>query len=366
MPETPYAAVIELTPPQTQGRLTVTITLKPADQVGSGENAKPLRDCTLSELQQYADELEQSFWTEHQNDTLQALLDDETIHVDFKLADGAAVADLNDDFLMSQVIVHPPVVEAEVEDDVSAESGDTPAPEPVTETSDSADDEPTVSFLEEETEADVPEPIVTVIEPTTDVREEVKSAETTAEPDSDLPEVEPIGRIAGGVRSSRHVLNDAVDILLDEKPFRAMQTHAVSSMRREVAGILIGPQPEKQPNGRYIVRVADSIIAKHTRMSGASVTYTPESWRYVNDKLAELYPAGDMVIIGWYHTHPGFGIFLSGMDLFIHENFFTQPWHIAYVLDPVARRSGFFCWDKLKTRVKEFDLEWPTWSPHSW
>jgi proteasome lid subunit RPN8/RPN11 len=101
-------------------------------------------------------------------------------------------------------------------------------------------------------------------------------------------------------------------------------------------------------------------------MHGASVTYTPESWRYVNDRLAQLYPDDTAVIVGWYHTHPGFGIFLSGMDRFIHHNFFTQIWHVALVLDPLARRSGFFSWDRAKTRVDTYDFPWPQWAAESW
>jgi proteasome lid subunit RPN8/RPN11 len=71
-------------------------------------------------------------------------------------------------------------------------------------------------------------------------------------------------------------------------------------------------------------------------------------------------------MVGWYHTHPGFGIFLSGMDLFIHQNFFTQIWHVAYVLDPRARTSGFFCWDRRKTKVNRQDFPWPDWAAGSW
>jgi proteasome lid subunit RPN8/RPN11 len=158
----------------------------------------------------------------------------------------------------------------------------------------------------------------------------------------------------------------AVDILIEEPAFRAAQAHALSSLSREVAGVLIGPPPEKQPDGRYVVHIFDTIIAKHTVMKGASVTYTPESWRYMNDRLHEKYPDGTAVMVGWYHTHPGFGIFLSGMDQFIHQNFFTQIWHVAQVLDPVARTSGFFCWNRQKNNVNRMDFPWPDWAAGSW
>jgi proteasome lid subunit RPN8/RPN11 len=79
-----------------------------------------------------------------------------------------------------------------------------------------------------------------------------------------------------------------------------------------------------------------------------------------------MYPDESAVIVGWYHTHPGFGIFLSGMDQFIHQNFFIQLWHVALVLDPVARRSGFFCWDRRKSRVDPYEFPWPVWASGSW
>ena len=48
--------------------------------------------------------------------------------------------------------------------------------------------------------------------------------------------------------------------------------------------------------------------------------------------------------MGWYHTHPNFGIFLSHHDLFIHHNFFAQPLQVAYVVDPINQTRGFFQW----------------------
>jgi hypothetical protein len=49
-------------------------------------------------------------------------------------------------------------------------------------------------------------------------------------------------------------------------------------------------------------------------------------------------------ILGWYHTHPGFGIFLSDMDMFIHGNFFNLPWQVALVYDPHSGEEGLFLW----------------------
>jgi proteasome lid subunit RPN8/RPN11 len=206
-----------------------------------------------------------------------------------------------------------------------------------------------------------PEPDVTVAEAEPVFKERDAVTETAPPPDSDSKI-----RILGKRRPLNHPTWTAADILMNEPAFRDAQAHALSSLNREVAGFLIGPQPEKQPDGRYLVHISDIIIAKHTKMQGASVTYTPESWRYVTDRLAEMYPDETAVIVGWYHTHPGFGIFLSGMDQFIHRNFFIQSWHVALVLDPIARRSGFFCWDRPQTKVDHYDFPWPNWAAGAW
>ena len=52
----------------------------------------------------------------------------------------------------------------------------------------------------------------------------------------------------------------------------------------------------------------------------------------------------DKKIVGWIHTHPNFGIFLSENDRFIQQNFFTDANQVAYVVDPIQNDEGFFFW----------------------
>lgn len=181
-----------------------------------------------------------------------------------------------------------------------------------------------------------------------------------------VPETSDDNRLAGRKLELETPYPSATDILFLEQAFVDAQNHSLTSLRREVAGFIIGPPPEKQPDGRYVVHVTQMIPAGHTDMQGASVTYTPESWRQIHDWLLENYPNEEQIIVGWYHTHPGFGIFLSNMDLFIHRNFFPQKWHIALVLDPVNKKSGYFCWDKTQERIMPYDMAWPYWAHSSW
>src|SRR5690606_25238601 len=71
------------------------------------------------------------------------------------------------------------------------------------------------------------------------------------------------------------------------------------------------------------------------------------TWDYVHQVLESDYPG--QKIVGWYHTHPDFGVFLSGMDLFIQDNFFNLPWQVAFVYDPVRREEGVFVWKNGKS-----------------
>ena len=50
-------------------------------------------------------------------------------------------------------------------------------------------------------------------------------------------------------------------------------------------------------------------------------------------------------MLGWFHSHPGYGVFLSGMDMFIENNFFNLPYQVAYVVDPLSGKDGFFGWE---------------------
>ena len=65
----------------------------------------------------------------------------------------------------------------------------------------------------------------------------------------------------------------------------------------------------------------------------AHVTFTQETWNGIYKSLEADHPK--LKIVGWYHTHPGFGVEFSEMDLFIQRNFFAGPSHLALVTDPL-------------------------------
>ena len=131
-------------------------------------------------------------------------------------------------------------------------------------------------------------------------------------------------------------------VVVKRSALNAVFCHGVSRLDAEVCGVLVGDL-WRDEIGPYLY-VEAAISGRHASSTVGSVTFTAETWTHVQEQLDRLYPA--MKIVGWYHTHPGFGVFLSDMDVFIHGNFFDLPWQVALVRDPVSEEWGTFLWKK--------------------
>jgi proteasome lid subunit RPN8/RPN11 len=108
--------------------------------------------------------------------------------------------------------------------------------------------------------------------------------------------------------------------------------HAKSSLEAEVCGVLVGEICEDD-EGRFVH--VEAIIRGAAAAEGSThVTFTQATWNGIHETLERDYPKLRMV--GWYHTHPGFGVEFSEMDLFIQRNFFSGPTQIALVTDPLS------------------------------
>jgi proteasome lid subunit RPN8/RPN11 len=90
------------------------------------------------------------------------------------------------------------------------------------------------------------------------------------------------------------------------------------------------------------IEVTASIEGENADQAGAHVTFTQATWEHIYAVKDKRYPS--QRIVGWYHSHPGFGIFLSEHDTFIHRNFFSSPGQVAWVFDPHSDEEGCFGW----------------------
>ncbi|MBN1634465.1 MAG: Mov34/MPN/PAD-1 family protein [Ignavibacteria bacterium] len=125
-------------------------------------------------------------------------------------------------------------------------------------------------------------------------------------------------------------------IILDE-----IETYLESDIKNELGGVLIGECGTV--SGENVIIIEDIIIALYTETSLSRLTFTHETWEYINNILEKNHPGKK--IVGWFHSHPGHGVFMSGYDKFIQENFFNGECMTALVYDPVRRERGFFRFD---------------------
>jgi proteasome lid subunit RPN8/RPN11 len=117
---------------------------------------------------------------------------------------------------------------------------------------------------------------------------------------------------------------------------RQIRQHARSNLKNEVCGVLIGDFEDGATH------VCACIAGANAAQGGAHVTFTQDTWEHIYKIKDRDFP--DERIVGWYHSHPGFGIFLSDHDTFIHKNFFSAPEQVAWVFDPHSDEEGCFGW----------------------
>lgn len=143
----------------------------------------------------------------------------------------------------------------------------------------------------------------------------------------------------GRAKSIGTIHEDAPTVVIRESVLEQILDYSEGDLHRELGGFLIG-SPEDDP--ATIVRLRHFLPAVDVQSKAASLTFTHDTWRVMTRQVSEQFPAEK--VVGWQHTHPGLGVFLSGYDLFIQRNFFRQPWQIAMVVDPIRCELGFFQW----------------------
>ena len=137
-----------------------------------------------------------------------------------------------------------------------------------------------------------------------------------------------------------------VQIFFIQSAHQKCVDHVNSSMEREVGGVLVGNVQFDPDALQTYVTIDDVIPALHTSSGETHVTFTQNTLLDLNNQMDEAYPGKS--IVGWYHTHPRLGVFLSNHDTFLHRHFFPDPTHVALVVDPYYKRAGFFCWQNGK------------------
>ena len=127
-----------------------------------------------------------------------------------------------------------------------------------------------------------------------------------------------VKRLPQNIVSMGEHVEEGKNIYITQSAYKAIHRYAQSKTKNESGGILAGNVIEEF--GKTNIVIWGFIEAKFCQATPNTLTFTHETWEYCHKEMETKYP--DKKIVGWIHTHPDFGIFLSEYDKFVQSNFF--------------------------------------------
>lgn len=114
--------------------------------------------------------------------------------------------------------------------------------------------------------------------------------------------------------------------------FKSVMRH-VSSDKKEVGGLLLGRVWENNWSTLNttgpLVHLLKAVPSEVCRNSSVSLEMGTEIWNRVNESVSD-----DLIVVGWYHSHPDLGAYFSGTDRRTQRAFFKNSYSIGWVIDP--------------------------------
>lgn len=130
----------------------------------------------------------------------------------------------------------------------------------------------------------------------------------------------------------------------------------------EIGGFLFG-NAEMTENSAYSLFVERYCHVRSPEVQTPSFLRMGIEAGFTLDRCFQDYPA--LSLVGWFHTHPGHGPYLSDTDLSrTHEVFFREPYQIAIVLDNLTPGfdTGVFSRKTLQAMNNAADVaQWVSW-----
>jgi hypothetical protein len=131
--------------------------------------------------------------------------------------------------------------------------------------------------------------------------------------------------------------NSPCGILLPQIVLHRLAAFFAQDLSCEQMALLVG-RVFRIPAG-WLLFVDDVLPVASTHATRIHVAMSPRSWQGLWSLLdADAAPA----FLGWAHSHPGHGAYFSVEDRRTQSLWFTRPWHIGIVLDPVTNEVAGF------------------------
>lgn len=130
-------------------------------------------------------------------------------------------------------------------------------------------------------------------------------------------------------------------IYILREAWEQIMRHLNDNVNVECGGVLVG-HPFRNlddPDMTFVV-ITEAIAQNTSNHSVAHFTVGPKEIEITRNEMQKRCPG--LVCVGWYHSHPGHGVFLSGQDMQIVRSIYDAEWHLALVVDPKRSEAAFF------------------------
>jgi len=138
----------------------------------------------------------------------------------------------------------------------------------------------------------------------------------------------------GGDMPEMPLADTSEQIYISSLALLKMLKHGRAGVPMEVMGLMLGEFVDD-----YTVKVVD-VFAMPQSGTGVSVeAVDPVFQAKMLDMLKQT--QRNEIVVGWYHSHPGFGCWLSGVDINTQQSFEQlNPKSVAVVIDPIQSVKG--------------------------
>ncbi|KAL8095228.1 26S proteasome non-ATPase regulatory subunit 14 homolog [Apium graveolens] len=129
-------------------------------------------------------------------------------------------------------------------------------------------------------------------------------------------------------------LDSSEQVYISSLALLKMLKHGRAGVPMEVMGLMLGEFVDE-----YTVRVVDVFAMPQ---SGTGVSVEAVDHVFQTNMLDMLKQTGrPEMVVGWYHSHPGFGCWLSGVDINTQQSFEALNQRaVAVVVDPIQSVKG--------------------------
>ena len=137
----------------------------------------------------------------------------------------------------------------------------------------------------------------------------------------------------------------------------------------EIGGFILGSVEKIADKNQYQVILERFVNIAPESNNQYQIEFGPAAWNELVKHMDDVYKDQEYLLLGWFHTHPGHGLFLSQPDQNIHGTYFREKYHIALELDSIASERnphyefGIFSWKNNQTMNNSKDHlgHWFNW-----